>query len=204
MTSPTKGMVLPWIELADGQRYHYGTNDLPSTSVIARSLSRIPRFGGHGRRNLTVAEHSIIVAAWYAESNRPHAMRHARWALLHDAHESVLGDMMTPLKEALGCLRLKELALQFDRALAEAEGFNYDSLDIEGIKRADMDVLMAEARLYMPSEGREWNLPPASYACFDFVESMSSEWQWGPDEARPERLQDWFMETYHELEGTRR
>lgn len=55
------------------------------------ALSRIPRFNGHTKRPYTVAEHSLI-CAWLA----PKPLKLA--ALLHDAAEAYIGDIMRPVK----------------------------------------------------------------------------------------------------------
>jgi hypothetical protein len=59
---------------------------------IARSLSQRVRFGGHGRRFYSVAEHSVHVSRACGGD--------AFWGLLHDASEAYLGDLVTPLKRS--------------------------------------------------------------------------------------------------------
>lgn len=55
---------------------------------------------GYGAHN-SVAEHCVILS---------HAVRpeHARWALLHDAAEAYLGDMVWPLKEEIPAFKMVE------------------------------------------------------------------------------------------------
>lgn len=61
---------------------------------IAESLAKICRFGGHTALHWSVAQHSVLCA-------REASPRAAPYALLHDAHEAVLGDLTTPFKNAL-------------------------------------------------------------------------------------------------------
>jgi hypothetical protein len=61
---------------------------------IAESLAKICRFGGHTALHWSVAQHSVLCA-------REASPRAAPYALLHDAHETVLGDLTTPFKNAL-------------------------------------------------------------------------------------------------------
>jgi len=62
---------------------------------IARQLARLPRFAGCTDGDpYSVAQHSVAVMRLVQPCARPHA-------LLHDAHEAFIGDMITPMKRAL-------------------------------------------------------------------------------------------------------
>jgi len=81
---------------------HYGNivdlvNPDPSTITlkdIAHNLSRIVRFNGAGKYRYSVAQHSIYVSNLVAP-------QHALPALMHDATEAYLGDVVSPLKQLL-------------------------------------------------------------------------------------------------------
>lgn len=64
---------------------------------ISRTLANLCRFGGRARPFLSVAEHSVEVAI-AVEAVAP---RYALAALLHDAAEAFIGDIVTPLKRRL-------------------------------------------------------------------------------------------------------
>ena len=71
---------------------------------IAHGLARVSRWNGQtkGKFPLSVAQHSVLVERMVTR-NTPKLDR--RWrlaALLHDAPEYVIGDMITPFKYALG------------------------------------------------------------------------------------------------------
>lgn len=71
---------------------------------IAHGLSRVARWNGQttGEHSFNVAQHSVIVEQICSELD-PGAER--EWllaALLHDASEYVVGDMISPFKNALG------------------------------------------------------------------------------------------------------
>lgn len=71
---------------------------------IAHGLSRVARWNGQttGEHSFSVAQHSVIVED-ICRTLDPHADRD--WllaALLHDASEYVVGDMISPFKNALG------------------------------------------------------------------------------------------------------
>ena len=71
---------------------------------IARGLSRVARWNGqtHGPHAFSVAQHSVLVAH-IAVAMRPDLSREGRLtALLHDAPEYVVGDLISPFKAAVG------------------------------------------------------------------------------------------------------
>ena len=71
---------------------------------IAHGLARVARWNGQtsGDHAFSVAQHCVLVEAIFAHRNKsaPKAERLA--ALLHDAPEYVIGDMISPFKAALG------------------------------------------------------------------------------------------------------
>jgi len=71
---------------------------------IAQGLSRVARWNGQtiGEHAFSVAEHSVLVER-IARQISPH--KSEDWylaALIHDASEYVIGDMISPFKNALG------------------------------------------------------------------------------------------------------
>lgn len=72
---------------------------------IAHGLARVPRWNGQttGKNAFSVAEHSVIVediCSQISKTNLPASKRLI--ALLHDAPEYVIGDMISPFKAILG------------------------------------------------------------------------------------------------------
>ncbi len=71
---------------------------------IAHGLARVARWNGQtsGPEIFSVAQHSLLVEALFSAA-APEAPRAARLAaLLHDAPEYVIGDMISPFKAAVG------------------------------------------------------------------------------------------------------
>ncbi len=71
---------------------------------IAHGLSFVARWNGQTKGDFaySVAEHSLLVEELFG---RLHPTATAKWrlaALLHDAPEYVIGDMISPVKEAVG------------------------------------------------------------------------------------------------------
>ncbi len=71
---------------------------------IAHGLARVARWNGQtkGDHAFSVAQHCVLVVNLFSHAN-PLALRSDRLAaLLHDAPEYVVGDMISPFKAALG------------------------------------------------------------------------------------------------------
>ena len=71
---------------------------------IARGLARVARWNGQtsGDHAFSVAEHSVIVTELFTQINPKASQQECLTALLHDAAEYVIGDMISPFKTALG------------------------------------------------------------------------------------------------------
>jgi len=77
---------------------------------IAHGLARVARWNGQtrGEHAFSVAQHSVLVERLVMDLN-PRLTRQARlMALLHDAPEYVVGDLISPFKAAVG-INYKEL-----------------------------------------------------------------------------------------------
>ncbi|MCJ7875059.1 HD family hydrolase [Marinovum sp. 2_MG-2023] len=71
---------------------------------IAHGLAFVARWNGqtHGDFAYSVAEHSLLVEVLFARMNPRAPVRWQLAALLHDAPEYVIGDMISPVKAAIG------------------------------------------------------------------------------------------------------
>lgn len=71
---------------------------------IAHGLAFVARWNGQTRGDwpYSVAEHSLLVEQIFARDNPDAEPRWRLAALLHDAPEYVIGDMISPVKAALG------------------------------------------------------------------------------------------------------
>ena len=69
---------------------------------IAHGLARVARWNGQTKGpEISVAEHSLLVEALFAAGQTP-TPGEAQLAVLHDAPEYVIGDMISPFKAAIG------------------------------------------------------------------------------------------------------
>jgi len=71
---------------------------------IAHGLAFVARWNGQTRGDwpYSVAEHSLLVEVIFARANPGLGARWQLAALLHDAPEYVIGDMISPVKAAVG------------------------------------------------------------------------------------------------------
>ena len=115
---------------------------------IAHGLARVSRWNGQtkGKFPLSVAQHSVLVERLVTR-NSPNLDR--RWrlaALLHDAPEYVIGDMITPFKYALGGI-YREIESRLEEAVHIRFGLPAQLPDTinRTIKRADQMAAWLEA-----------------------------------------------------------
>ena len=102
---------------------------------IANALSKIPRWGGHTPEFFSVAQHSILVETLCEEDNLK------KVALMHDATEAYLGDVIKPLKMVLGN-SYEQIEDRFGRLIFERFGLDYSLMP--EIKKYDKFALNLE------------------------------------------------------------
>lgn len=109
---------------------------------IAHALANYPRFGGHTRYVYSVAQHSCLVHDKMPrdESLRSRMLR--LQALLHDATEAYLGDVVKPLKELLP--EYKAMERRLEKMIFYMHKLP-DRLEPE-VKAADLTALATEKR----------------------------------------------------------
>lgn len=85
---------------------------------IARGLARVARWNGQtsGDHAFSVAEHSVIVEQMFTQLNPRASQAERLTALLHDAAEYVIGDMISPFKNALG-INYKDFEARIEEAV---------------------------------------------------------------------------------------
>ncbi len=126
-----------FIRTSTGQcfEFPYGKGFHFEIEGIAHALAHICRFGGHCNRFYSVAQHSLLVASLVPPEHR-------LAALLHDAHEAFIGDLVSPLKQFMPEYRRVE-------AIVEAnlrKHFGVPEVLDPLIRHADLVALATEAR----------------------------------------------------------
>ncbi len=115
---------------------------------IALGLSRVARWNGQtsGKWSFSVAQHSLLVERLVIDFKPATAPRWRLAALLHDAPEYVIGDLITPFKAAVG-LDYKKLEVSLMRAVLLRFGLPAELPESIArlIKRADHAAAYLEA-----------------------------------------------------------
>jgi hypothetical protein len=101
---------------------------------IAARLSNQCRYNGQTHRFYSIAEHSVLLAHYFL---RRHELAFARWALMHDAAEAYIGDMIRPLKPFVPAFL--EIEARLERVIWTKYGLEGD-LPPE-VKAADTAIL---------------------------------------------------------------
>lgn len=138
---------MTWILTRTGRRFDL-LQPCPSQVFvldIAHALAHLCRFNGHASRHYSVAQHSLVVASIVPAE-------HKLAALLHDATEAYVGDMVRPLKQVMPEYKQIEQRIW----LAICERFDIAPELPESVKEADMIALATERAQLMPDHPGEW------------------------------------------------
>jgi hypothetical protein len=150
---------------------------------IAQGLSRVARWNGQtsGDWAFSVAQHSLLVERICARLEPKLARQWRRAALLHDAPEYVVGDLITPFKAAVGPgykdlerrlmqavhLRFGLPALLPDKIstlIKRADGIAayMEATQLAGFARAEADKIFVRPRGKAAEEILSWPLDPVA------------------------------------------
>jgi hypothetical protein len=127
--------------------YSYTTN-IPTIAEIAHGLAQINRFTGQAIRPYSVAEHTLLVrdiAAYYGASQTVQLL-----CLFHDAHECIVGDCATPVKQELGSAWERLENHEQNRLLAHYGLLGAWAQHKEEVKRYDLIALATERAALLP------------------------------------------------------
>jgi hypothetical protein len=133
-----------WMQTFTGRRFYplAPSPDDVDPIDIAHALSLICRYGGHTRRFYSVAEHCVLMSYEVPAED-------ALWALLHDATEAYVGDMVRPLKHHMA----DYIEVEDRVAWAISERFDLDPAMPASVKAADNRILLDErAALLTPTD----------------------------------------------------
>ncbi len=168
-----------WMITATGRRFWPIDPRIEDVSFIdiAHGLAATCRYGGHTALFYSVAEHSVLMAWHFQDAGRRDL---AQSALLHDASEAYIGDIIRPLKPQIPQFKSYETPLQ--AMIMQAAGLG----DIpDEVHELDSRIIINEAvALFDPGvlERAGWVLPSCA------VEGLEV-FAWTPQEAKKQFLQ---------------
>lgn len=155
---------------------------------IAHALSQICRFNGHTRSFYSVAEHSVRVS-----QRVPEAMQAA--ALLHDAAEAYIGDIVRPIKRATWLesgeaemRRVEMVERQVVQAIYAAFGVPIIYHFAPEVRTADDRMLQTEGMALVPGWRKEWANNVEPYEVL-------------PLGQRPTDAKRWFLQCWDKYSG---
>ena len=106
MTENTPLPKRAWQRMLSGRRLDLLSPEPKDIDIgdIAHGLARVARWNGQtkGDHGYSVAEHSLLVLQLFCLLKPKAAYRWQLAALLHDAPEYVIGDLISPFKAAIG------------------------------------------------------------------------------------------------------
>ena len=149
-----------WMQTHSGLAF-YPLDPAPEDIVptdIAHSLAMQCRYNGHVKRFYSVAEHCVLMSDFILADvsySGADARELALWALLHDAAEAYIGDMVRPLKINMPAfVALDELV-----TAAVARRFALDDAAIpSAVKTIDTRILLDERAALLGDSPRSWAL----------------------------------------------
>jgi hypothetical protein len=149
-TEPQQWIRGAWMQTYTGQRFYPTAAEVDDVDPIdiAHALSLLCRYNGHVQRFYSVAEHCVHLS-------RAVAPEHALWALLHDATEAYVGDMVRPLKVQIPAYVEVE-----DRLMTViADRFDLCPKQMpDEVKDADTRILLDERDVLMPNVRYAWDI----------------------------------------------
>lgn len=136
-----------WMQTFTGQKF-YSLDPRPEEVVpedIAHALGFLCRFGGHSTHFYSVAEHCVLMSYAVEPKN-------ALWALLHDATEAYVGDMVRPLKRHMPAF----CEVEDEVMAAICTRFGLDPTFPEEVHDADNRILVNERKAVMVNTSHDW------------------------------------------------
>lgn len=137
-----------WMQLASGRAFWPIDPRVEEIHIedIAAALSKLCRYGGHCTRFYTVAEHCVLMA-----SAAPPSL--ALSALMHDASEAYLADVIRPVKMHL--TNYKTIEAELERCIALRFVLPWP-MPVE-VKRLDEAIIADERDQAMVQTTLEWS-----------------------------------------------
>jgi len=128
---------MTWMQTYTGKRFDFINVDVDNIDIvdIAHSLAYSCRYGGHCKEFYSIAQHSVICSAYVPQEYQFEA-------LMHDAAEAYIGDIVSPLKGQLRNLPAIERVIE--QSIANKFGLIYPFPPV--ILKVDRQLALAERK----------------------------------------------------------
>lgn len=155
-----------WLLTCTGRQHYLAgpsathPDNVPSLGEIAHALAHINRYTGHANRAYSVAEHSLLcmdIARTEFDADAGGQLA----ALMHDAHECIVGDVASPIKQVLGAAWAEFEALHEHHLRMHYQLLGLYRQHSAMVKQCDLIALATERRdltAYTPSLHAPWPL----------------------------------------------
>jgi hypothetical protein len=160
-----------WIQLSSGAGYDFTNKKLIGRyqwkKDLAQTLAGVNRYVNHTTIPWSVAIHQVAVARCIERITGD--LNEAAAGLIHDAHESVTGDIPTPVSRALDHTAIEQLKEEVQLAIENELNIPEYKRPLENrevVKLGDVAALHVEKQLFMVPDLLPWNYtpPPAHWA----------------------------------------
>lgn len=141
-----------WMQTYTGRKFYPYDPRVEDVDIldIAHALSMTCRYNGHCKQFYSVAQHSVLLAEC---ATAPNALR----ALLHDAPEAYVGDMIRPIKHHPGMVSFLWVEEVVEKAVCARFNLPYPLVNSE-IKRLDNAILLDEQAQVMIQTPHDWGV----------------------------------------------
>jgi len=155
-----------WVQLTSGGGYDFDQKEIFGPFDVKRDLAKplsvVNRCGGHADYLWPVAIHSVAVARTIESMTKDPAAAFA--GLMHDAHECVIGDILTPVARYIGYEQVNKLKSEVQTAVEQRlnirpEFSALNPANVEYIRLADLAALHIERQLFLVPSPRDWGYP---------------------------------------------
>ena len=168
-----------YIETHSGKQFHFMDPKPEEVDIndIAYALSNTCRWGGHCDPPVSVAQHCLTVYSLLYSWDAPLEIQFQ--GLLHDAAETYIPDIPTPIKPFLA--EFRDIDRRIEEAIFAYAGCPYPPAAV--VKEADTEVLKWEYRDLMPG-----------YVLYDPLFDRGTHEIMSPKEA-----EGWYLEVYNSI-----
>lgn len=168
-----------WIQLNSGGGYDFDQARIVGPYSMERDLAYasagLNRYVRHTIVDWPVAIHEVAVArcieriAMTEGRDRDTVVCAAAGGLLHDAHESIIGDIPTPVAWAIDYTKINVLKEEVQLAIEQELSVpvcKTPKANLSWVKLGDVAALHVEKQLFMRPEWQSWNYtaPPAEWS----------------------------------------